>query len=275
MAKAKELEDLDLVVKAALYQGIPKGVRQIEGTLSVKFGVQMNHKKIHRIMRKYKIYCPVRPEKPYKGMTNTVLHRTFDNAVNRNFNNGLARTILLTDITYIHYDGGNKLCYLSTIKDAATHEILAHKVSTSMSVDLVLDTIDNLVKLHHHELNTNNQIYLHSDQGSQYTSLSYQNRLEIENILCSMSRRGNCHDNAPQESFFGHMKDELFDTLLKTKRYDIVEGLLDNYMDYYNNERIQESLLKLTPSEYYNYLFTKKYPYREVLGISMKEITKE
>ena len=157
--------------------------------------------------------------------------------------------VVLTDITYLPY-GNNQMLYLSTIKDASTNEILAYKLSNRITLDIALDTIHKLMKKRNFKLHKD--AFIHSDQGSHYTSPKYQKLLKEYNLGQSMSRCGNCWDNSPQESFFGNMKDEIdyknCTTLLQ------LEKVISKYMDYYNNHRCQWNLKKLTPVQYRNQL---------------------
>lgn len=141
---------------------------------------------------------------------------------------------MLTDITYLPYNNGD-MSYLSTVKDASTNEILAYKLSDKMTIDIATDTIANLIN------NTNLKLpedaFVHSDQGSHYTSPVFQKLSKKYNLGQSMSRRSNCWDNAPQESFFGHMKDE-FDYKNCTSLQEL-QKVIDDYMNYYNNHRYQ------------------------------------
>ena len=162
--------------------------------------------------------------------------------------------VLLTDITYIPYN--NTRCYLSTILDAFTKEILAYVLSESLEVDFVLETVNILIEKHGISLSA--ETLMHSDQGCHYTSYSFIQILKDKNLRQSMSRKGNCWDNAPQESFFGHMKDEI--DLSDCKTFEEVKNIIDDWMDYYNNDRYQWDLAKLSPSEYYKYVITGEYP---------------
>ena len=156
---------------------------------------------------------------------------------NREFRQHGARKILLTDITYLFYRNGK--CYLSTIYDAYTKEILAYRLSASLKVSFVLETVDMLIAKHVMKFDDN--AIIHSDQGSHYTSIAFIKKLR---------------DNAPQESFFGHMKDEIAYEVSKCSSYAEVETLVDDWIDYYNNDRYQWDLLKLSPAEFYTYLQT-------------------
>jgi len=254
--EAKDKADFDLVLKAYKFRGYAKGARSIHMRL-LHVGVCMNLKKIRRLMRKYGLKCPYRKPNPYRKMAKELrTNTTFKNEVNRKFVNGGIRKVLLTDITYIFYDGG--VCYLSTILDAFTREILAYKLSKTLMVDFVLKTVDELVETHGCELD--DTTIIHSDQGCHYTSKAFIQLLSDNNFIQSMSRKGNCWDNAPQESFFGHMKDEIKDGVAKMKSFDEVKDKIDDWMDYYNNDRYQWDLLKLSPKEYYLYATTGIYP---------------
>ena len=169
--------------------------------------------------------------------------------LNREFKQDIPYKVLLTDITYLSYKNGKK-AYLSTIKDSSTNEILAHYVSDNLRLDIVLNTLEKLksnvnLKLH-------SEAILHSDQGVHYTSPKFQKQVQQLGLKQSMSRRGNCWDNAPQESFFGHFKDEVI--LSKCSTLEEVIKEIDDYMDYYNNYRYQWNLSKMTPVQYRNHL---------------------
>ena len=152
----------------------------------------------------------------------------------------------------------NGKCYLSTILDAFTHEVLAYRVSLSLKVNFVLETTDQLIAEHGSTLD--NETIVHSDQGCHYTSYAFIQKLKDAEFVQSMSRRGNCWDNSPQESFFGHMKDEIADLIAACTTFEQVVARVDDWMDYYNNDRGQWDLLKLAPKEYYEYLQTGIYP---------------
>ena len=251
----KSKEDNDIlakknVLKAFNFKGRKKGARQIKMVLKDKFNIIYNLKRIRRIMKKYNIVCPFRKANPYRRMMKaTKEHTIVPNLVNREFKQGIPGKILLTDITYLSYKNG-KRAYLSTIKDSSTNEILAHYVSNNLRLDIVLNTLEKL------KLNTKLKLHsepiLHSDQGVHYTSPKFQKRVKKLGLKQSMSRRGNCLDNAPQESFFGHFKDEV--NLDKCSTLDEVINEIDDYMNYYNNDRYQWNLNKMTPVQYRNHL---------------------
>jgi len=253
--ESNDQADFELILEAYRFRGYAKGARGIHMRL-LHVGIIMNVKKIRRLMKKYGLVCPIRQANPYRRMAKALkTNNIADNIVNREFDRGV-RKVLLTDITYLIYADGT--CYLSTILDACTHEILAYELSISLKVDFVIDTVEQLISVHGSTLD--NETIVHSDQGCHYTSYAFINKLKDADFVQSMSRKGNCWDNAPQESFFGHMKDHIKDRVKSCSTYDEVRLVVDDYIDYYNNDGYQWELLKLSPAEYYQYLITGVYP---------------
>lgn len=155
---------------------------------------------------------------------------------------------------YIPYNG--VFCYLSTVLDAFTKQILSYMLSESLEIDFVLETVNQLIA--DHGVSLQSETLIHSDQGCHYTSYKFIQIVKDSNLRQSMSRRGNCWDNAPQESFFGHMKDEI--DLRQCRTFSEVKSIIDDWMDYYNNERYHWQLAKLSPNEYYQFITTGIYP---------------
>ena len=249
-------KDFELVLEAYRFRGRPKGARGIHMRL-LHMNVRMNVKKIRRLMKEYGLKCPIRRENPYKRMARAMkTNHVAPNVLKRNFLQGKPRKVLLTDITYLFYKTGK--CYLSTILDAMTREVLAYRLSESLEVDFVIETVDALIQKHRCTLD--NTTIVHSDQGCHYTSNAFIQKLKDSQFVQSMSRKGNCWDNAPQESFFGHMKDEIRDAVSCAVSFETVQQIVDDQMDYYNNDRYQWQLLKLSPAEYCVYLMTGIYP---------------
>ena len=247
--------DFVMILEAYRFRGYAKGARSIHMRL-LHVGTIMNVKKIRRLMSKYHLLCPIRKANPYRRMAKALAtSNVAPNIVSRDFRRK-PRKVLLTDITYLFF--ANDKCYLSTIIDAFTHEILAYRVSLSLKVDFVIDTVDQLIKEHGGTLD--NETIVHSDQGCHYTSYAFIQKLKEAEFVQSMSRRGNCWDNAPQESFYGHMTDEIREEIGQCTNYKDVLEKVDDWMDYYNNDRYQWDLLKLSPKEYYQYLQTGVYP---------------
>ena len=254
----KDREDFDLILKVYMHRGYDKGAKGIHmQLLHMDPPVVMNEKKIRRLMKKFNLNCPIRKANPYRRMAKALKTSNYsDNLVNREFEKHGPRAILLTDITYLQYNG--TFAYLSTILDAYTKQILSYVLSESLKVDFVLDTINQLVEKHGIDFNA--ETIVHSDQGCHYTSYSFIQILKDNGLRQSMSRRGNCWDNAPQESFYGHMKDEIGKRLLYCESFKDVKELIDDWIDFYNNERYQWQLAKLSPNEFYEYITTGVYP---------------
>lgn len=248
-------EDFELILEAYRFRGYDKGRRGIYMRL-LHMRVRMNQKKISRLMRKFSLFCPIRKANPYRRMAKAMkTNNVADNLLKREFREHGARKILLTDITYMFYGNGMK-AYLSVILDAFTKQVLAYVPSCSLEVDFVLETVKNLIR--DHGISLSCKTLIHSDQGCHYTSIKFQELVHNSDLRQSMSRRGNCWDNAPQESFFGHMKDEL--DIKDCNTFEELLLAIDDYMDYYNNDRYQWELAKLSPNEYAEYISTGEYP---------------
>ncbi|MHC1685868.1 MAG: IS3 family transposase [Clostridiaceae bacterium] len=248
----KDIKIRDIILKAFRYRGYKKGSRSIKMVLENDFNIIYSRKLIQRIMRKFHIVCPHRKANPYRRMAKAMKeHHKVPNLLSRKFKQGIPGKVLLTDITYLPYNASN-MAYLSTIKDASTNEILAYHLSNRLTLDIATETIHKLM------VNARNLLtkdaFIHSDQGFHYTSTVFQNLLKQYSLGQSMSRRGNCWDNAPQESFFGLLKDEI--NYKKCTTFEKLQILIDNYMQYYNYHRYQWNLKKLTPVEYRNQLLT-------------------
>ncbi|MEH7124376.1 IS3 family transposase [Bacillus sp. JJ1773] len=226
------------------------GALTIKMILENDYMVVMNHKKIRRIMRQFNLFTRIRQMNPYKKLAKANQeHRSLPNILNREFDQGEPGKVLLTDITYVFY-GSGKPAYLSCVKDASTREILAYHLSKTLRMEIVYDTLDKLSDsigdLIHPEA------ILHSDQGVHYTHPEYQKRVKEMKLTQSMSRKGNCWDNAPMESFFGHLKDEV--EYSKCQAFYELKELISGYIDEYNNRRYQWGLKKMTPAQYRSHL---------------------
>lgn len=240
----------DNIMKAYNFKGRKKGARQIKMTLEGRFGIVYNLKRIRRVMKKYDIVCPIRKANPYRRMMKaTQEHKVLPNILERSFKQQIPGKVLLTDITYLFY-GNSKKAYLSTIKDASTNEILAYNLSDSLKLDIALDTLHKLKN--NRNVKLTKDAFIHSDQGFHYTSPAFRKLVKKYKLGQSMSRRGNCWDNAPQESFFGHFKDEAY--IKPCKTLEELKKEIKKYMIYYNNYRYQWNLKKMTPVQYRNHL---------------------
>lgn len=250
--------DFELLKQAYEYRGYAKGIRGIYmRLLHLTPPVVMNKKKIGRLMKKFGLRCPIRKANPYRKLAKDMqTNHVAQNILDRKFDEQTPRHIFLTDITYIPYNG--QFCYLSPVVDLCTHEVLAYKLSDSLEVEFVIEMVDTLLEEHGAELD--DTVLMHSDRGCHYTSKAFIAKLKSAEFVQSMSRKGNCWDNAPQESFFGHMKDEIGKQISECKTYEEVKKIIDDWMEYYNNERYQWDLDKLSPKEYSQYKLTGIYP---------------
>lgn len=259
--EARELQDkADFELILAIYKrrGYAKGARSIYmGLLHMNPPVVMNIKKIRRLMKKYNLFCPIRKANPYRRMAKALKTSNYaDNLLQREFECYGPRYVLLTDITYIPYNG--EFAYLSTILDAYTKQVLSYVLSDSLEIDFVKETVENLIR--DHGISLHKETLIHSDQGSHYTSATFIQIIEDCDLRRSMSRRGNCWDNSPQESFFGHMKDHILDRVKECTEFQQIKDIVDDYIDYYNNEAYVWELCMLSPNEYHKFVTTGVYP---------------
>ena len=200
--------------------------------------IYCNPKTVLRVMQKYNLLSVVRRKKYH--YYSQALHK-YPNLLNRDFKAERPNQKWVTDISYIHTHQG--VLYLAVIRDLCDNSIVAYKTSTTQNVQLVLETI----KVAKRKEKVTGDLQLHSDQGFQYTSNPYFKLTQSYNIIPSMSRRGNPYDNAMAENFFSILKTECI-YRVKLKTYEEARLLISQYIDFYNNQRIQLKT-KLTPSE--------------------------
>ena len=195
----KDRQDFELIIEAYRHGGYSKGVRGIYmALLHQDPPVIMILKKIRRLMKKFGLICTFRRPNPYRKMAKASKASNYaDNLINREFEDHGPRKILLTDITYIPY--GDRFAHLSVIIDAFTKEVLAYVLSDNLKVDFVLETFNILITRYVNSLD--NETIIHSDQGIHYTSHKFIEIVRDKGLRQSMSRRGNCWDNAPPGIF--------------------------------------------------------------------------
>lgn len=247
----KDHED-HLLIKKIFEGGKSKyGWRTIQMKLLLDCGVVMNHKKIQRIMKKYALFARIRRVNPYRMiMKKSLEHRTFENLLNREFTQDTPLRVFCTDITYLPYN--HRMAYLSVIKDIATGEVMAWNLSQHIDMDIVMQTIERMKASPVFSTMSFTDILIHSDQGVHYTHPDYIRAIQELGMVQSMSRKGNCIDNAPIESFFGHFKDDM--DYKDCKTFQELYSLTEQRMEYYNHERPQWDLKKMTPVMYRNHL---------------------
>ena len=205
------------------------GYRRVQIALRKKYGLTINRKRILRIMSKYGLLSKIRRKHIYiKGHQP---QHTYKNLLRQNFETDKINHKWTTDISYIITPEGR--LYLSVVRDVCDGFVIAYKYSTRQEVKLVADTIKAALK----QYNLRDTI-LHSDQGFQYTSHLYHKLTTENGLIPSMSRRGTPLDNAPMESFFSAFKSECI-YLENPKTIQEAKYLCDEYIDFYNFERIQ------------------------------------
>ena len=211
------------------------GYRRVQIWLD-KEGIHRNPKTVLRIMQKYDLLSVIRRKK-YRNY-GELLHR-YPNLLNRDFHADRPNQKWVTDISYIKT--GQGMLYLSIIRDLYDNSIVSYKTSTTQNINLVLSTIRAAKR----KEKITAEVQLHSDQGFQYTSQAYFKLTQSYNITPSMSRRGNPYDNAMAENFFSILKTECIHRA-KPRTYEEARVLIDQYISFYNNVRIQLKT-KLTP----------------------------
>ena len=195
-------------------------------------GIHYNPKTILRVMKKYGLLAEIRRRRKWQNLGQQI-HR-YENLLNRQFSADRPNSKWVTDISYIHTKEG--ILYLSMIRDLYDNSIVAYKTAASQTVNLVLDTIRLAMRREKKKVAA--ELQLHSDQGFQYTSQAYFKLTQSYKITPSMSRRGNPYDNVMAENFFSILKTEC---IYRHKPASLREAnaMIDRYIDFYNNERIQ------------------------------------
>ena len=207
------------------------GYRRMQVALAAK-GTYCNPKTVLRVMKKYNLLSEIRRRRKWINMGQQ-LHR-YENLLNRNFQSDRPNHKWVTDISYIHTKQG--VLYLSMIRDLYDSSIVAYKTGTDQTINLVLDTIRMAMRKEKKRVAA--ELQLHSDQGFQYTSQAYFKLTQRYGITPSMSRRGNCYDNAMAENFFSILKTECI-YRHKPATFNEANEMIDRYIHFYNHERVQ------------------------------------
>ena len=218
------------------------GVRRVYREL-VNRGFHINHKKVQRLMHKMSLKGKRPKEKyhSYKGKVGKVA----DNIINRDFSTNAPLEKWTTDVSQFNFSWGK--CYLSPILDMNTNEIISYDLSLHPNMKQIINMLDKAFKKFP---NTKGLIF-HSDQGWQYQHKTYRKRLKDQGIIQSMSRKGNCYDNCIMETFFGRIKNEMYYGNEKEyKSFSQFKKAVDEYIDYYNNQRIQSKTKWMPPVKY-------------------------
>lgn len=248
--KERDAKDLSIIKRYFEKSKSKDGIRQLVMVILEKEKLVMNHKKIARIKDRYGLVTKIRVANKYRKFAKKKHeHETCPNILERNFKDLKADQVYSTDITTLKY--GGKKAYFAAVKDLETREIVGLSVSHRIDINLTNTAMKNaLMKI---SPKKRSGLIVHSDQGFHFTHVSFRSLLEENGVLQSMSRKGNCLDNAPIESFFGLFKDHL--DLKGCKTIEEVEKAVTKTVDYYNNERPQSVLKKMPPSKYRRHFY--------------------
>lgn len=213
------------------------GYRKITKVLPREFAA--SEKTVQRVMQKYGWQCRVKVKKRKRTGQPAYIA---PNLLARDFTATKPMEKLVTDITYLPF--GQSMMYLSSILDVYNGEIVAQTISSKQDTSFVLDTLNQLPDLPE-------SCILHSDQGSVYTSYAYQKAVKEKGIIMSMSRKGTPADNSPIETFHSSLKSETFylDGIYRTTNAHVIQ-IVEDYITYYNNIRIQTKLNSQSPVKY-------------------------
>lgn len=217
------------------------GYRRLTDELNARYDTSYNYKRIYRITQLVGLKAIIRRKRPqYQRSTPEV---TAENILNRDFTAERLNAKWLTDVTEFKY-GDNAKLYLSAILDLKDKSIVSFAMSRNNNNKLVFDTFDVAVS-HYPDAHP----IFHSDRGFQYTNKQFKTRLDKAGMIQSMSRVGRCIDNGPMEGFWGILKCEMY-YLCKFKDYDSLVGAIKRYIYFYNYERRQKKLNKMSPMTY-------------------------
>tara|TARA_R110002094_G_scaffold24076_1_gene36311 strand:+ start:735 stop:1379 length:645 start_codon:yes stop_codon:yes gene_type:complete len=206
-------------------------------------GMIINHKRVQRLMMELGLKSKVRPKryKSYKGE----IGKVSENLLKREFTAEKPNQKWVTDVT--EFKVNNQKVYLSPVIDLFNQEVVSYEVRKSVTLPLVTDMLKRATS----KLKQDEKPIVHSDQGWQYQNRRYQNHLKEKGLSQSMSRKGNCLDNAVAENFFGILKSEMYHNETFNSADELIENI-NEYIDYYNNERIKLKLKGLSPIQYRN-----------------------
>lgn len=240
---AKDKNELEIqIIEICKRHKFQIGHRTVKAWLLRDYKRKVNRNTVQRVMQKYNLQCRVKPKR--KNNIAGEMKIVVPNHLNRNFKASRPNEKWVTDITYLPF--GQSMLYLSTIMDLFNNEIIAYRIGTSQDVSLVINTLKDAA-----EGRDTNGLILHSDQGAQYTSYSFQRIAKEKGITTSMSRKGNCFDNAVIESFHSTIKsEEFYSQGREFLTNSIVIERVKNFIHHYNHTRLQAKLNYLSPIEF-------------------------
>ena len=218
------------------------GVRRVHQEL-LNRGFQVNHKRVQRIMNQLGLIGK-RPKEKYHSYRGEV-GKVADNIINRDFRAEKPLEKWTTDVSQFNFPWGK--CYFSPILDMNSNEIISYNLSLSPNMEQIKDMLNKAFE----RFPSVKGLIMHSDQGWQYQHETYRKELQKYGVTQSMSRKGNCYDNCIMETFFGRLKNEIFYGLEKEyASFESFSVAIDEYIDYYNNRRIQAKTKWMPPSKF-------------------------
>lgn len=235
-------EELNNIIIEMHHKNKTWGIREIKLQIKKAYSLALTNKTVYRYMKLNELHSVTRRKIHSYPKTE---HHKIPNLLHRNFNTNKPNEKWSIDISYLFLKDGIK--YLCAIKDMCDKSIVSNKISSFINLNLVLDTVREAIKVT--PKRKRKGLIMHSDQGWHFTNSKYQELLKKNNILQSMSSKGSCVDNVPIESFFSILKSEciyLRNDLTKNN----IDSIVENFINYYNKERLQEKLKGLSPNEY-------------------------
>lgn len=218
------------------------GVRRVHREL-LNRGYKVNHKRIQRLMHSMELKGK-RPKEKYHSYKGNI-GKIADNIINRDFTTTKPLQKWTTDVSQFNFSWGK--CYISPILDMNTNEIISYDLAQSPN----LEQINRMLTKAFERFPSVNGLTMHSDQGWQYQHAYYRNTLKEHGIIQSMSRKGNCYDNCIMETFFGRLKNEMYYGYESVyKSFGEFSEAIKEYIDYYNNKRIQAKTKWMPPVKY-------------------------
>ncbi|WP_283278874.1 IS3 family transposase [Streptococcus dysgalactiae] len=218
------------------------GVRRVYQEL-INRGYKVNHKRVQRLMHKEGLLGK-RPKEKYHSYKGEV-GKIADNIITRNFSTTAPLQKWTTDVSQFNFSWGK--CYISPVLDMNTNEIISYDLSMSPNLEQISRMLDRAFN----KFPSVEGLIFHSDQGWQYQHPYFRNTLHQHGIVQSMSRKGNCYDNCIMETFFGRLKNEMYYGYEKDySSFEEFSRAVEEYIDYYNNKRIQEKTKWMPPVQY-------------------------
>ena len=218
------------------------GVRRVHHEL-INRGYQINHKRVQRLMHEAGL-AGKRPKEKYHSYKGEV-GKIADNVLDRDFSTTAPLQKWTTDVSQFNFSWGK--CYLSPVLDMNTNEIISYDLAKSPN----LEQIERMLNKAFEKFPSVKGLIFHSDQGWQYQHTYYRTALKEHGIIQSMSRKGNCYDNCIMETFFGRLKNEMYYGYEKDyASFENFSKAVEEYIDYYNNNRIQAKTKWMTPVQY-------------------------